>query len=186
MAWFSKSKPDRDLQIFLSEFPSWAAIHSARLVDELQAEDTTGWAEILKNDSAKEKLSNCFIGAHFLYLRLGAEGEIATLLFGEDIFEKSLSSLPEKAKIFVALAYSLYEKNNQRGKDGMTSSLEDFYKIKINPLDACVAFVIDQEVNGSKEFSLLLGELLPTLNRLQIQQLEWLKGLTEKWSKRKS
>ena len=51
MGWFSKSKTNKDSEIFLSEFPSWVAIHSAKLVDELQKEDKTGWAEILDRKS---------------------------------------------------------------------------------------------------------------------------------------
>jgi hypothetical protein len=182
MTRFSKSKPSKDSQVFLSEFSSRAAIQSAKLVDELLANDRTEWAGILIDQSAKLALTNCFIGAHFLYLRLGIEGEIATL-FGQDVFEKSLPSLPEKARIFVSLAYRLYEKNNQHGNDDLTSSLENFYKIKINPLDACVAFTIYQQIRNSEEFSPLIGDLLPILNRLQIQQIEWLKVLTDTWTK---
>jgi hypothetical protein len=185
MGWFSKSKTNKDSEIFLSEFPSWVAIHSAKLVDELQKEDKTGWAEILSDSSAKLRLTNCFIGAHTLYLSLGPEGGIVISLFGDKVLEESLSSLPDKAKAFFLLTHTMYEKDQLKGKDSISSSLGDFYKIKIDPLDACVAFATDQEVNNSEEFSGLIGGLLPILNRLQVEQLKWLKELTGRWSKAK-
>lgn len=183
MGWFSKSKIDKDSEVFLSEFPSWVAIHSAKLVDELKKEDDTGWVEILSDSSTKSKLINCFIGAHILYLSIRPEGGIVTLLFGDSIFEKSFSSLPDQAKTFFLLTHTLYEKDKLNGGNSISSSLEEFYKIKIDPLDACVAFASDQEVNNSEEFSGLIGGLLPILNRLQVEQVKWLKELTGRWSK---
>lgn len=181
MGWFSKVEPSNDLRLFLSEFPAWVAIQSTKLVGELQSNDTTGWSEILRNDSSKQKLINCLIGANMFYLRFTPEGTIASGLFGEDFLEKSLSSLPDQAKTCFAMAYKFYEKENQGGNT-FTSSLENWYKIKIDPLDACLAFIIERQVNNSEEFNLLIGGLLPTLNRLRINQLEWLKVMTEKWS----
>lgn len=186
MGWFSKSKQNKDSQLFLSEYPSWVAIHSAKLAEELQADDTTGWAEILKDNPAKTSLTNCLIGAHLCYLSLTPEGGYTTLLFGEDVLEKSLSSLPDGAKGFFLLAHSFYEKDVERGEDSISSSLGDFYKIQVDPLDACVAFVIDQKVNKSEVFSPLVGDLLPILNKLQVQQLEWLKRVAERWARQKS
>lgn len=185
MGWFTSSEADKDLQTFLSEFPTWAAIQSAKLAQELQAGDEAGWGEVLENASKKSKLINCFIGAHLVYLSLRPEGELARLLFGKNILEKSLSSLPDEAKACAVLILSFYEKDSQKGEQRFSSSLENFYKIKIDPLDACVAFIVDKEVNNSEEFSFLIGGLLPTLNRLQVQQLEWLKKMTERWSKLK-
>ena len=182
MGWFSKSEPSKDLRLFLSEFPTWAAVQSAKLVDELQTEDTTGWSKILENNSSRLKLTDCFIGANIFYLRVTPEGALASLLFGENFLEKSLPSLPDQAKICFALTYKFFEKEGQNGNT-FTSSLEKWYKIKIDPLDASAAFVIEQEINGSQEFNFLVGGLLPTLNRLRIQQLEWLKAMTEKWLK---
>ena len=183
MGWFTKTKEDKDLQIFLSEFPTWAAIHSAQLADELLAKDEMVWGKILKNTSKKSELINGFIGAHLVYLSLRPEGEIARLLFGKDILEKSLASLPNKAKASAVLVLSFYEKDSQKGEQRFSSSMESFYKIKIDPLDACVAFILDKEVNNSEEFSSLIAGLLPTLNSLQVEQLEWLKNMTEEWSK---
>lgn len=182
MGFFSKSEPSNDSRLFLSEFPTWVAIQSAKLVDELQTEDTTGWSEILQNNSARLKLVDCLIGANLFYLRVTPEGRLASSLFGEDFLEKSLSHLPDEAKVCFALMYKYYEKENQSGST-FTSSLEHWYKIKIDPLDACVAFVIEHEINDSEEFNLLVGGLLPTLNHLRIKQLEWLKEMAEKWSK---
>jgi len=186
MGWFSKEKPTRDAALFLTEFPSWAAIHSAKLVGELETEDNTGWTDVLKDSSANSRMTNCFIGAHAFYLSQRPEGAIVTALFGENVLKDSLQALPEKAKVFVALAYGLFEKDQLNGKGSLHSSLEDFYKIKIDPLDAYVAFVIDKEVNDSEEFSFRLGGLLPILNRLQVEQLDWLKEMTGKWGKAKA
>lgn len=183
MSWFSKVKINKDSEIFLSEFPAWVAIHSAKLVDGLELDKTSSWAKILENKVAKERLVNCFIGAHVFYLQFSPEGELIASLFGEDALGKALFALPNKAKIFFTLAYELYEKNSKNGKDSLTSSLEDWYKIKIDPLDAHVAFIAHWEVSNNKEFSVLPGELLSTLNLLQVQQLGWLKGIVDKWSK---
>ncbi len=182
MELFSKSKPNNDLQLFLSEFPVWAAILSVKLVDELQTEDTTSrWPTILENSLSRQKLIDCLIGANLFYIRLTPEGALASLLFGENFLEKVLPSLPDETKVYFAMAYQFYEKENQNG-NVFTSLLENWYKIKIDPLDACAAFVIEQEISGSEEFTLLVGALLPTLNRLRVKQLEWLKEITEKWS----
>ncbi len=182
MGWFRKPKTNKDSEIFLSEFPSWASTHSAKLVDELSSEDPTGWSKILKDNSIKLKLIDCLIGANIFYLRTTPEGGLASLLFGEDFLEKSLPSLPNQAKVCFVLAYKFYEKESQSGNT-FCSSLENWYKIKIDPLDASLAFVIEQQVVGGEEFNLLVGRLLPTLNLLRIQQLEWLKEMTAKWSK---
>ena len=182
MGWF-KTKPTKDATLFLTEFPSYVAIHSAKLVDELAKEDNTGWADVLKDSTAKSKLTNCFIGAHAFYLSQRPEGAIVTALFGENVIKDSLSALPEKAKVFVALTYGFFEKDHLNGKSSLPSSLGDFYKIKIDPLDAYAAFITDKEVNDSEEFSFRLGGLLPILNRLQVEQLQWLKEMTDKWGK---
>ena len=186
MGWFSKPKQTKDATLFLTEFPSYAAIHSAKLVNELEIEDNTGWPEVLKDGTTKSKLTSCFIGAHTFYLSQRPEGAIVTALFGENVLKDSLTALPEKAKVFVALTYGLFEKDHLNGKGGLPSSLGDFYKIKIDPLDAYVAFVTDKEVNDSEEFSFRLGGLLPILNRLQVEQLQWLKEMTDKWGKAKA
>lgn len=184
MGWFSKSEPSKDLRLFLSEFPTWASVQSVKLADELQTEDTTGWSGILEDNSCRLKLIDCLIGANIYYLRATPEGALASLLFGENFLEKTLPSLPNQAKICFALAYKFFEKESESGHT-FSSSLENWYKAKIDPLDACAAFVIEQQVHGSQEFNLLVGGLLPTLNRLRIRQLEWLKEMTEKWSKTK-
>ncbi len=183
MTWFSKTKPtDKDEDIFLSEFPIWAAIRSAELVGELQAEVKTGWSDILKNDEARSELIHCLIGAHLFYLSFTPEGQIIGQLFGENILLKSLSFLPERAKNFFALTNDLYERDRLKDEDTFLSSLEDFYKIKIDPLDAYVAFVAEQEVCGSEEFSNQIGELLPILNRLHVGLLEWMKKIVDRWA----
>ncbi|HCC05151.1 TPA: hypothetical protein DEP58_02485 [Patescibacteria group bacterium] len=184
MGWFSKTKLNSDLQLFLSEFPTWAAVQSTELITKLETEDTNGWAEILEDNSAKLKLIDCLIGANLFYLRTTPEGALASLLFGVDFLEKSLPSLPNQAKGCFVLAYNFYEKETQSGNT-FTSSLEDWYKIKIDSLDACVAFVIEHEFNSGEEFNLLFESLLPTLNHLRIQQIEWLMAMSEKWSKAK-
>src|SRR5665811_738037 len=157
MGWFSKSKTNKDTEIILSEFPSWAAIHSAKLVSELKAEDLPEWTGILKNDAIKLKFTNCLIGAHIFYLSVAPEGGFL-YLFGEKIPEQLLSSLPEEAKKLFVLAFSFYKKKHLGDKDEWLSSIEKFYGIKIDSLDANAAYAIEHEVCGpSKDFSGLIG-----------------------------
>lgn len=179
MRLFSKSKSDKDSEIILSEFPSWAAIHSAMLVNELQVEDLPEWTGILKDDAVKSKFINCLIGAHMFYLCIGFEGGVLSL-FGENIIEELLFILPEESKKVSVLA--LYKEKTSSNNDEPLSSIEEFYGIEIDPIDANIAFVIEQEMYSSKEFSGLIGYLLPILNRLRVGQLEWLKGMVDKWS----
>ena len=182
MGWFSTKKESEGLRLFLSEFPTWAAVHATKLVDDLKTEDKNGWEYTLKYDARRLKLIDCLIGANIFYFRNTPEGALASLLFGDDFLEKSLPSLPDEAKVCFYLAQKFYEKESQHG-NSFTSSLESWYKIKIDPLDASLAFVIEQEIVHSEEFNLLVGGLLPTLNRLRVEQLEWLKTMTAKWSK---
>lgn len=182
MKWFSKNKKNEDATIILNEFSVWATIHSINLIDELQKDDKLGWAELINNNIKKSEIIDCFLGAHLFYLNNNVAGDIVNLLFGNDVFEKILSTLPERAKKIAVLSHTLQKTNDNVL---ITSSLENFYNIKINPFDACVAFVIDQEINNSDEFSNKIGGLLPILNRLQIEQLDWLNELVEKWSKLK-
>lgn len=183
MSWFSKPKINKDSELFLSEFPSWASIHSAKLVGELQADGRIGWSEILRSEAKKSQLTELLIGAHLFYLAQSIEGGIVITLFGNDILERCFSFVPEQAKVFYLMANMNLEKESQSGKGGITGLLGAFYKIKVDPLDAIVAFVVDQLVNDSKEFNSQIGELLPTLNQLQVEQLKWIKDMIKKWSK---
>ncbi len=181
MGWFSKSKTDKDSEIILNEFPSWSAINSTKLVAELKKEDLPDWTGILSNDEIKSKFINCLIGAHLFYLCLAPEGGYLSI-FGEKIQEKLMHSLPDEAKKFFVLAFAFHEKKTQE-IDNQHSSMEKLYGIKIDPLDADVAFIIEQEVCGpSEDFSGLISYLLPILNRLRISQLKWLGNTVKKWS----
>jgi hypothetical protein len=180
MSWFSKPKINKDSELFLSEFPSWVSIHSAKLVNQLQTDERNGWSEILRIDANKSQLTDFLIGAHLFYLNKSAEGGIVISLFGNNILERSLFLVPEQAKVFYFMANTTLEKQSREGKNGITSLLEDFYKIKIDPLDATVAFVADNLINDSKDFSAHIGELLPTLNQLCVEQLRWIKEMIKK------
>lgn len=180
MGWFSKNKVKKDSDIILNEFSLWSTVHSVDLTNELQRDEKLGWTEIINDKTKKLKVIDCFLGAHLFYLNNNVAGDIVNLLFGNDVFEKILSTLPEKAKKIAVLSHTL---NNTNQNDSITSSLENLYNIKIKPIDACVAFVIDQEINNSNEFSIRIGGLLPILNQLQVEQLDWLNELVKKWSK---
>ncbi len=193
MGWFSKEKTRIELitDSFIEEYPVWASQHSTKLIDELisnaagLAEGT--WKQLLQDNKNIVKLTNIFTGAHGVFLMINPEGAIVSALFGEKTIEKCIKLMPPASQNFALLTFASNlkrtEKEGNNIIDSYLTSLEEYFKIKINPLDAHVAFVATDEIIGGdtdQVFSptLTIAGLLPTLNRLQQEQLTWLKDFT--------
>lgn len=194
MGWFSREKTslEKMADSFLDTFPAWAIQHSTELVvqlyDNAQGDAERIWKELLANTKNKVALIDYFTGAHGVFLAFSPEGQIMVQLVGRKTIEKCVASWPERVKDFFLLAGTYHQRSLESGKkDDLLSSLEKFYGIEIRPLDAHVGTVTVNSLQKSGEDiplspSLAVAGLLPTLNRLQEEQLTWLQSQVEAWS----